>query len=668
VASYQVDSDGRRRWQGDISFLAPEGGSTEPWIGQVHPADAGRLRDAVEQARRQGSAFVTYRARGKGSPWVWIGDRLSCVVADPAGRATAGAPTGRATWSGVCWAGPQATELNRDPITDHLPAVTYLYDFSSQSFLDVNQYGLTITGTTRESLFETGRGDLTRLMHPDDAAYLPRHLRRMERLADGDAAAVAFRMRRADGSFAFLSGRETVFARTPEGRPWIVLGAAQDSSDNAAIERELLRSVLYDALTGLPNRTLFQERLDQALRLQQRSPDRCFAILLLELDRFQIVNEALGLAGGDQVLLRAGRRLEECLQEGDTVARFGGDEFVVLLEGVRQRAQAAAAAARIRQALSAPFTIGSSTVHINASVGVAISQPPGRPAHELIREAEAALARAKSAGGGAFRVYERRMQSHAAEELLLDSELRAALDRDEFTLLFQPICSVPDRSVRSFEALLRWKHPSRGLLPPGEFLANAGITGLIVPIGNVALEMACRQLAAWRDLPEAASVSVNIDGRQFSQPDLALRIAGLIGRYELKPSRLRLEVTETVIMENLDTVAGQLDALRNLGVPVLLDDFGIGFSSLGRLRRFPIDTLKIDRSFIDGLDTDSENAEIVRAILTLARNLGMTTVAEGVESYPQLQALERAGCDFGQGFFFHPPLPHDAAAKLLVPS
>jgi diguanylate cyclase (GGDEF)-like protein len=550
------------------------------------------------------------------------------------------------------------------PILQALPAVAYLYDFPSRSFVDINRHGRELLSVPMEKLVEMRGAAWKAILHGDDAAYLPRHFRRVERSAAGESIPVSFRILKPDGGYCFLSGRETVFTRDSGGKPEWVLGVAQDSSDSAHLERELLRSALHDTLTGLPNRSLFQEKLDHALRRRHRFAGYQFAVLLIDIDRFQMINEGLGHQVGDQILIRAARRIEECLVEGDTLARFGGDEFAVLLDGSGQANEAAAAGERILQALAAPFMVESYSFHLSASAGVSVSAGASE-GRQMLREANLGMVSAKRAGGGRLQVFERRMSSRAAAQIHLSSELRFALEREEFTLLYQPICSLADGSLASFEALLRWRHPARGLLGPNDFLAAAATAGLIVPIGYAALEIACARLASWRDLPAAAAVSVNVDGTQFSQPDLALRIASLIGRFGIDPERLRLEVTETVIMENLETVAAQLAALRNLGVRVLLDDFGIGFSSLSRLRRFPIDTLKIDRSFVENIESDSENGEIVRAILTLASNLGLTTVAEGVETQAQAHLLRSAGCDYGQGYYFYPALEAAEAGRLL---
>jgi diguanylate cyclase (GGDEF)-like protein len=476
---------------------------------------------------------------------------------------------------------------------------------------------------------------------------------------------LTFRLALASGAYAVMNGRETVAAYTPDGKPWLVMGTAIDSSDTIYLQRELLRNVLHDATTQLPNRLLFQERLDIALRPRKSAGAHPPAVLLLDIDRFQMVNEGFGHDMGDQMLARMARRLEECIAEDDLLARFGGDEFAILMENRPQPADALTIAERIVQAVRAPFEIGGSMLHASVRIGIAVGGGDKR-ATELVHEAEVALSGAKRPHSTGVEVFERRMFSRAAGHLHLDAELRRALARGELRLLYQPICSLHDGAIRGFEALLRWKHPRRGLIAPGEFLENAGLTGFIVPIGYYVLEEACKQLAEWGAINPSVSLSVNVDGRQFSMPDLALRIASLIARHGADPNQLKLELTETVIMQHDEIVAGQLDALRQLGVGILLDDFGTGFSSLGRLRQLPIDTLKIDRSFVQGAESNDDDAEIVRTILGLARTLGMTTVAEGIESHGQAQLMESQGCDLGQGYYFHRPLPAEDATRLLM--
>jgi len=410
---------------------------------------------------------------------------------------------------------------------------------------------------------------------------------------------------------------------------------------------------------------LFHERLDMVSRQHSRKAS-AVAVLMVGLERFGMINEGLGRSVGDQILARVARRLEECVNDDDTVSRFSGEDFAILLEN-SHRDDAKRLADRILAALASPFELAGSTVHISARVGIALGDWSGRSASTLLHEAEVALSVARQ-GANAVQVYDNRMASQAAAQLHLDAELRRALDRGELMLLYQPICSLTSGAVRGFEGLIRWNHPTRGLLAPGQFLDNAGVTGLIVPIGYLAIEIACKQLADWERMPGKFSISVNVDGQQFSQPDLALRVAALLARYKVDPKRLKLEVTETVIMRSSTDVAAQLDALRLLGVGVLLDDFGTGFSSLGRLRDLPIDTLKIDRVFTNRAGSDEESDEIIRAVITMARNLGIETVAEGIESHSQAMMLAREGCDAGQGFYYHPPLPAADAAKLLVKS
>lgn len=445
-----------------------------------------------------------------------------------------------------------------------------------------------------------------------------------------------------------------------------IQGFARDVTERQTADARLLHDALHDTLTDLPNRVLLMDRLEHLIDRSRRRQD-LFAVLFLDLDRFKVVNDSLGHLVGDRLLVVMAERLEACLRPTDTIARLGGDEFTILLDEIRDVSDACRVADRIREALARPFSIEGHDVFTSASIGIAIgSGDYERPEH-LLRDADIAMYRAKADGRGRYKLFDAGMHAEAVELLQLETDLRRAVEREEFALHYQPIVSMETGRTVGFEALLRWRHPQRGLLRPLAFVSTAEDTGLIVPIGWWALEEACRRTAAWRRSPGGAelTVNVNLSARQFVQPDLLERIERVLEETGLPGTALNLEITESVIMENADFAIGMLAQLGSRGIQLCIDDFGVGYSSLAYLQRFPVRTLKIDRSFISRIGSAGENAEIVRTILTLAHDLGMNAVGEGVETEAQRAHLADLGCELGQGYFFARPLPADEVERYL---
>jgi diguanylate cyclase (GGDEF)-like protein len=411
------------------------------------------------------------------------------------------------------------------------------------------------------------------------------------------------------------------------------------------------------------------DHVKMAIQRSRRSGDRLFAALFLDLDRFKIINDSLGHMVGDQLLVGIAHRLEACLRPGDTVARLGGDEFTILLEDLASTDDAIEVARRVQEAVTQPFNIGGHEVFTTASIGIALSNTGYERAEDLLRDADTAMYRAKMEGKKRHVVFDKAMHDRAMQLLQTETDLRRALTRKEFFLNYQPIVCLETGRVSSFEALVRWRHPERGLVGPGDFIPVAEETGLIVPLGLWVLNEACRQMREWQRLglaDETVKMSVNLSSRQFSQADLIEQISSALRESGLEAANLKLEITESMVMENIDTAIDMLTQLRNLGVGLSIDDFGTGYSSLSYLHRFPIDTLKIDRSFVTQMTDNSENAEIVRTIVTLARSLDMAVVAEGVETADQLRQLGDLGCDYGQGYLFSRPVGAGQAAELLT--
>jgi diguanylate cyclase (GGDEF)-like protein/PAS domain S-box-containing protein len=443
---------------------------------------------------------------------------------------------------------------------------------------------------------------------------------------------------------------------------------ARDVSRRKQVEERLFHDAFHDTLTGLPNRALFMDRLRLAVGRAARAKQYLFAVLFLDLDRFKNVNDSLGHTVGDQLLVAIARRLERCLRHIDTVARFGGDEFAVLIDGVEDANDAVRVAERLQREVTTPINVGGLEVFTSASIGIALSSTGYELPEDVLRDADTAMYRAKAAGKARHEIFDTAMHDRAVALLQLETDLRRAVERGEFVVYYQPIVSLADDSVRGFEALVRWRHPERGLVTPAEFISVAEETGLIIPLGLWVLREACGQMTKWQaelGSTGALSLSVNISGNQFMQPDLVEQVKRILDETGFDPRRLQLEITESSVIENTETVTAMLVQLRSLGIRLSMDDFGTGYSSLSYLHRFPIHTLKIDRSFVSGCGAGEEN-EIVRTIIMLARNMGMEVVAEGVETPEQLASLRDLNCEYGQGFFFSHPLDAETTTGLLA--
>ncbi len=469
------------------------------------------------------------------------------------------------------------------------------------------------------------------------------------------------RVRRRDGSEleCALSA-----LRLPAGGYQMVL---RDDSERRRTEAELHRSALHDPLTGLPNRALFTSRLEQSLRHARRRRSYRFAVLFLDLDRFKVVNDSLGHLVGDRLLVEVASRLAACVREVDTVARLGGDEFAILLDDIEDETDATVVAGRVHEQLSRPAQIGSHELFVAASIGIAYSTSGYTAAEEALRDADLAMYRAKALGRGRTEIFDEGMHAQVVRMMELETDLRRALEREEFAVHYQPIVSLATGTLVGFEALLRWNHPERGLVGPSEFLDVAEETGLIVPIGWWFMDMACRQLREWQEMfPESPlTVSVNLSGKQVHQPEIVERVRAALDASGLSGASLKLEITESVLMADADGAIRTLERLKAMGVRLSIDDFGTGYSSLGYLHRFPFDTVKIDRSFIRNLDSQEPNQELVWSIVALAHSLGMDVVGEGVETADQFEELKALRCEYAQGFLFSRAVDHASAAALL---
>jgi diguanylate cyclase (GGDEF)-like protein len=464
--------------------------------------------------------------------------------------------------------------------------------------------------------------------------------------------------------------------RSPDAHDWELVERsghlATIAIERAQAQAQLAHRALHDPLTGLANRRLFLDRLERALAAQRREPG-FVAVLFLDLDRFKLVNDTLGHVAGDDLLRDVAARLEQILRPGDSIARFGGDEFAMLCEGLGSETQVTAIADRVVAAIGAPVQVEATDLLVTASVGIAVSGPRsaggGRRAQKLLRDADTAAYRAKELGGGRHELFDDDLRKRAEQRLQIAAGLRRALEHAELRLHFQPEVRLADQQLVGEEALLRWEHPERGLLPPAEFIPVAEETGEIVSMGAWALREACNRLAARQGAgQQARTLAVNLSARQFLQPDLVGTVRDALAARKIPPSRLCLEVTETVLMSDAATATATLRALSAVGVHVAIDDFGTGYSSLAYLKRFPVTMLKIDRSFISGLDDpDGGDRAIVTAIIEMAHALGILVVGEGVETREQLRMLTEMGCDWGQGYLLGRPRPCPSSVGTLAP-
>jgi len=444
-------------------------------------------------------------------------------------------------------------------------------------------------------------------------------------------------------------------------------GVMHDISERKQFESQLAHQATHDPLTSLPNRVLLLERLQQALDRAQRHRKRV-AVLFLDLDHFKVVNDSLGHGVGDRLLISIADRLKTVVRPGDTIARFGGDEFVVLCEDLETKADAVAVADRVNNVISGPFTVDDAEVFVGVSIGIAFPDDPAAEPGTLIRDADAAMYRAKEKGRARWEIFDNAMRASAVDRLDIENALRRAQERRELRVFYQPMISLATGAIEGVEALIRWEHPERGLLLPGEFIHVAEETGLIVPMGAWVLEQACRQVMRWHaSMSELGPLrlSVNLSGRQLGHPNLVSDVRAIITDTHINPSQVELEITESVLMDDVEMSEDTLGQLKRLGVKLVVDDFGTGYSSLSYLRRFPVDVLKVDRSFVDGLGSDPSDSAIVTAIVTLAHTLGLSAIAEGVETVEQLDELRRLGCDMGQGFLMaRPGTGHDIGELL----
>jgi diguanylate cyclase (GGDEF)-like protein/PAS domain S-box-containing protein len=530
-------------------------------------------------------------------------------------------------------------------------------------WIEVNDSLCALLGYSEAELLATG---FQSIVHPDDLGPM---ITQLDKLTSKETSYCQIEQR-----YVHKNGH-TIWAllsvtNVPDslGNSSNLIFQIQDITDRKRAEEQLIHEAMHDGLTQLPNRTMFMDHLKISVERSKRRKDISFAVLFLDFDRFKVINDSLGHQIGDQLLIGIARRLEKILRPGDTVARLGGDEFTILLEDLTCMSEATNIAERIQVELSVPFNLGGHEVYTSVSIGIATSMTGYDHAAAVLRDADTAMYRAKSHGKARYEIFDQTMHAHASNLLQLETDLRRALEREELDVHYQPIITLETGCIRGFEALVRWHHPERGFVSPSEFIPIAEESLLINKIGLWVFTKACRQIKIWQEkFPQnpMLQVSVNLSGKQFIAPDLIGQIKRVIEETGVNPHCLKLEITESMMMANIDLVIETLEQLRALGLELSIDDFGTGYSSLSYLHRLPASTLKIDRSFVSRMNAEGENAEIVKTITSLARHLKMSVVAEGVETIEQMEQLREFGCEFGQGYYFSPAANVQKITELL---
>jgi diguanylate cyclase (GGDEF)-like protein/PAS domain S-box-containing protein len=658
-----VDPDGTLRYV-NPAFERVLGYDPEEVVGKmnvldhVHPDDLSHVLEETEKAMAEGGIATNkaeYRFRHKDGSWRWMESIGTYLLEDPA-------------VGGVVVASRDVTERKEAEeryrtLVERVPAAVYVQEIGSpDSAMYMSPRIEDLTGYTPE---ECKDRDLRwRMVHPEDRGRIQSE---DERTGEpGEVFATEYRVLHRDGHTVWVRNESVLVEDEASGsRYW--QGFMLDITERKEAEERLEHQALYDHLTDLPNRYLFLDRLVRALELTRRRRGRKAAVLFMDLDEFKVINDSLGHEVGDLLLTVVAQRLRRCLRPEDTLARFGGDEFVVLIEAIADPTQAVRVAERITEQVRRPFILGGRELYVASSIGISLGDVRTHDPDALLREADTAMYRAKDEGGG-FRVFDPTMYERALGRLKVENDLRRAIEQEEFVVHYQPIVDPKSGELWGMEALVRWDHPEWGLLEPSEFVPAAEESGIIIPMGEQVLRESCLRAKEWQEenprIPPLV-MSVNLSASQLSRLDLADTVERVLQETGLEGSRLILDVTETAYVKLLAGNTTILDRLRGLGLRFSIDDFGTGYSSLSYLKRLPADAIKVDRSFVKGLGETVEDSAVVRMIIELAHTLGLEVIAEGVETEEQMALLEEMGCDFAQGFLFAQPLPPEDIPGLL---
>ncbi len=557
----------------------------------------------------------------------------------------------------------RGSERKLRKIIDLVPHMIFAKDKTGR-FILVNQamadaYGTTIEALTgaRHEDFHRSRDELDEFIRDDK-----------EVMQDGKPKFIPVQ------SFVGVSGNKRLLQTikipflVPGQKDFAVLGVSVDITDQKKAEEKLLHNAFYDPLTDLPTRTLFLDRISEAISRMRRESGYHFVVFYMDLDRFKVVNDSIGHVKGDQLLISVAYRLRKKLQKMSALARVGGDEFGLLVEGISTESEARDVAEEIRTHLREPFHLDGHEIFTSVSIGIVIGGPRFKNASDLLRGADTAMYVAKSNGRRRHEFFNEQMYSKAVTLMGLETDLRRAIDRKDFFVLYQPIVSMKTGKLSGFESLVRWQHPEQGLISPAHFIPVAEDSGMIVALGDWIFEDVCRQIAEWkREFPKsfALYVSVNVSARQLHQPDFVTNVRDVLKKYEVEPEFLRIEITETVLLDDNEVVLANLEALKRMNLLLYLDDFGTGYSSLSLLRKLDIEKLKIDQSFIRQLEKDGESLEIVQGVIGLSHNLGIDVIAEGVETLEVLEKLKELGCDYVQGYYYSKPVSSEETTAAI---
>lgn len=657
-----------------LSYLSPSfkrilGYEPEAWLGKkslelVHFEDITKVESVYHEAHHCPAVNLTTEFRlqhidGQARDFEVV---INNLLAEP-------------SVAGIVVTGRDITERKQSEVALQESEKRYqnLYDFAPDTYFaiaadgtikSVNQLGADFLGYRKEELI--GKPALS-ILFASDQLMFQRWFTKIfsEKMVAGE---MELRKVRKDNSVFWVRERSQLLFDEQE-EPTELHIICRDITERKQAEAQLLHNAFHDPLTNLPNRALFMDRLERSLNQAKRQEDYLVAVLFLDLDRFKVVNDSLGHTFGDQLLITIADRLTTCLRPTDTAARLGGDEFTILLEGIKDISDAIKVADRIQTELKLPLILGEQEVFTTASIGIALSDKGYSKPGELLRDADIAMYRAKALSKARYEIFNADMHIQAVARLQLENDLRRAIERQEFQIYYQPIVSLKTGLTISFEALVRWQHPSRGLLSPTEFLAVVAETGLSVLVDQWVLKTACHQMHQWQQEMPAdppISICINFCSQHFTQPNLIEQVDSILKETGLNAQSLKLELTENVILENDQSVREMLLQLKALGIKLAIDDFGTGYSSLGRLRSFPLNILKIDRSFISDAGIEISNLDIVGTIIALAHSLGMDVTAEGVETAQQLAQLKELNCEYGQGYFFSEPLDTKATKALIM--
>ena len=643
----------------DITGLSHDELAGRGWLSVVHPEDAAMVHALVGALAEESELSLPYRLVVSDGQIRWVHARLARLQE---GEATTGFAGTVEDITIRVWSEQALTEreaeyrllanMSSDLISRHDADGTFLYASpASRALIGYEPHEL--VGMR-----------LVDLVHPDDKHQVQLDNRH---LATREQVTITCRVRHAKGQWVWIEASARNLYDEATGERKQVICVTRDITERKRTESLLAHQALHDPLTGLPNRVLLMDRLSQALVNQRSHSNNRIAVLFLDVDSFKMINDSLGHEAGDRLLVAVGNRLSEVAGPLDTVARFGGDEFVLACPEIAGEDDVVAIAEAVNRAIRQPFVgVDASDVFVTVSIGIAIATDPATTPDELIRDADVAMYRAKERGGVRYEIFNEQLRSRIVDRMETTNALHRAIERDELRLFYQPLVEARSRQTVGLEALVRWEHPTRGLVLPGEFIPIAEATGLIANIDEWVLREASRQICEWADAGiEPPYVSVNLSARQLADPNVTISVAKALEDTGVDPSLIVLEVTETTVMDDPTASIARLQELRELGVAIAVDDFGTGYSSLSYLKRLPIDRLKVDKSFVSGLGDQLEDTAIVAAVITLAHTLGLKAVAEGVESEKQYEELRNLDCDIMQGYLFARPQPPEIVAKTL---